>query len=258
MKVTDCQLSVWWSNEMRRVLLVLCLVMVSSTLSAYDFPAPGGKITSSFGSSVKGEFNTGIDIQTENVFASEAGEVLYCSADFIAIAHRDSILTLYSHVNVPESFSKEIQIKKGQLLGKTKSGTLHFAVYDLEMERYINPLLMTEDIKKSELPRVQGISYDESQSLLNVQIPYKGLLGLYRVQIYAGGQMVGSLGFRTIQRKGETLMLDSEGFTHSSLYGREGAFSFPGIHLSPGVNNIDVIVSDFYGKKVEFHGRITI
>ena len=243
---------------MRRVLYLLCFVLAAVSLPAYDFPAPGGKITASFGSELNGDFNTGIDIQAGNVFASESGEVLYFGSDYIAIAHEDSIITLYSNVSATEAVSRDIHIKKGQLIGKAEGGVFHFAVYDLEMERYINPLLMTDNIKKSELPKVRGLSYDADQNLLSVQISDRGLLGLYRVQISVGGQVVSTLGFRTLHRKGETLVLDSESFTYGTLYGRQGAFSFSGIHLNPGSNDIDVIVTDFYGKKVEFHGRITV
>ena len=242
---------------MGRLLFLLYSVIIASSLSAYDFPAPGGKITASFGSGEKGQFNTGVDIQTENVFASEEGEVLYYGPDFIALAHDDSLLTLYSQVAASDEISKDIHIKKGQLLGKTKGGVLNFAIYDLEMERYINPLLMTDNIKKSELPKVKGLSYDP-EGMLTVYMSSKGLLGLYKVQISVGGQVVGTLGFRTVQKKGDNLVLDKEAFEYGTLYGREGAFTFPGIHLNPCDNSVDVIVTDFYGKKVVFHGRITV
>ena len=243
---------------MRKLIFLFCFLIAASALTAYDFPAPGGKIAVSFGSISKGQFNTGIDIQTENVFASEAGEVLYYGPDFIAVAHADSILTLYSQVAVSDAVSKDIHIKKGQLLGKTKGEILHFAVYDLEMERYINPLLLTDNIKKSELPKVNGISYDAAGDMLIVNMSSKGLLGLYNVQISVDGQVVSTLGFRSIQKQGDTLLLDKEAFEYGTLYGREGAFTFPGIHLNPGDNSVDVIVTDFYGKKVVFHGRITV
>ena len=126
------------------------------------------------------------------------------------------------------------------------------------MERYINPLLLTDNIKKSELPKVNGISYDAAGDMLIVNMSSKGLLGLYNVQISVDGQVVSTLGFRTIQKKGDTLLLDKEAFEYGTLYGREGAFTFPGIHLNPGDNSVDVIVTDFYGKKVVFHGRITV
>jgi len=242
---------------MRRVVL-FCLILVAATLSAYDFPAPGGRITSSFGSMSRGNFNTGIDIQAEYAFASEDGEVLFCRDDYIAIAHQDSVLTIYSLLSVPESLSKDIHVKKGQLLGKTKGGILHFAFYDLEMERYINPLLMTEQVKKSELPRVDGLSYDPGQDLLGVQLDTKGLVGLYKVQIVVDGKVASTLGFRTVQYRDGMLLLDAGRFTCGTLYRRQGSFSFPGIHLNQGDNTITVIVTDFYGKKIEFHGRITV
>ena len=243
---------------MRSFILFFCFIICSSILPAYDSPAPGGKITASFGSGSKGQFSTGIDIQTENVFASEAGELLYYGPDFIAVAHEDSILTLYSQVAASDDIPKDVHIKKGQLLGKTKGGVLHFAVYDLEMKRYINPLLMTDNIKKSELPKVKGLSYESAGGMLSVYMSSKGLSGLYNVQISVDGQVVNTLGFRTVRRKGDALVLDREEFEYGTLYGREGAFTFPGIHLNPGDNSVDVIVTDFYGKKVVFHGRITI
>ena len=258
MAAAGLRLSTWWSSDMRRLILVLCIILAASSVYSYDFPAPGGRITSSFGSKLKGQFNTGIDVETENVFASEEGEVLYLGNDSVAIAHRDSILTVYSNIAVSKALSKDVQVRKGQLLGSTKGGVLHFSVYDLEMERYINPVLMTEDIKKSELPEVKGLSYDESQGLLSVRIADKGLLGLYKVQIHAGGEVVSSLDFRTIKLEGDILRLGGRGFSYDVLYGREGVLSFPDIHLNQGINNIDVIITDFYGKKVEFHGRITI
>lgn len=243
---------------MRRVILFFCFMIAAVSLSAYDFPALGGEIKASFGSGSKGDFNTGIDIQTDKVFASEAGEVLYYGPGFIAVAHDDSILTLYSNIIAAEDISKEVQIKKGQLLGRTKEGVLHFAVYDLEMERYINPILMTDNIKKSELPKVKGISYDSAGGMLSVHMSDKGLHGLYMVQISVDGRVVGTLGFRTVQRKGDTLVLDRGAFEYGTLYGREGAYTFSGIHLNPGDNSVDVIITDFYGKKVVFHGRITV
>ncbi len=243
---------------MRRLIILFCFIMSASSLPAYDSPAPGGKITASFGSAEKGQFSTGVDIQTGNVFASEAGEVLYYGPDFIAVAHDDSILTLYSDVIASDDISRDVHIKKGQLLGKTRSGVLHFAVYDLEMERYINPLLMTDYIKKSELPKVKGLSYDPAGGMLSVYISSKGLSGLYKVQISVDGQVVSTLGFRTIRRRGDELVLDREEFEYGALYGREGAFTFPGIRLNPGDSSIDVVVTDFYGKKVVFHGRITL
>jgi len=243
---------------MRRLFFLFCFVMIASSLSAYDFPAPGGIITASFGSGSRGEFSTGIDIQAENVFASEAGDVLYYSPDFIALAHDDSFLTLYSNVIASDDISKDIHIKKGQLLGKAKGGVFHFAVYDLEMERYINPLLMTDNIKKSELPKVKGLSYDSAGGMLSVYMSDRGFLGLYKVQISVDGQVVSTLGFRTIHKQGDILVLDKEAFEYGTLYGREGAFTFSGIHLKPGDNSVDIVVTDFYGKKVVFHGRITV
>ena len=243
---------------MRRFVLLFCFVLSVSALSAYDFPAPGGKITASFGSMEKGQFSTGIDIQTENVFASEAGEVLYYGDDFVALAHDDSILTLYYNLEIADALSKEIHVKKGQSLGRTKDGVLCFAVYDLEMKQYINPLLMTETVKKSELPKVKGLSYDAEQGILSVYMADKGLTGLYRVQVSVDGHVLSTLGFRTIKRSGDALVLDAQSFEYSMLYGRQGAFSFPGIELKPGENKVDIIVTDFYGKKVVFHGRITV
>ena len=243
---------------MRKIIPVFCFLMAVSALAAYDFPAPGGKITASFGTAARGEFNTGIDIQTDDVYASEAGEVLYYGADLIAVAHDDSILTIYSNVAAAEALTKDFHVKRGQILGRTKGGVLHFEIYDIEMEQYINPLLMTDNIKRSELPQVRDLSYDSRAGMLSVYMSDKGLMGLYKVQITVEGQVVSTLGFRTIKRRGETLTLDREGFEYRMLYGRHEAFTFPYIQLKPGENNVDVIVTDFYGKKVVFHGRITV
>ena len=241
-----------------RKLILFCFLMAAASLAAYDFPAPGGKVTSSFGSKGKGQFNTGIEIETENVFASEEGEVLYYGDDFVAVAHEDSILTLYSQIAVSEGLGKDIHIKKGQLLGQTKRGVLHFAVYDLDMEQYINPLLMTEAVKKSELPKVKRISYVAEGGLLSVYLEDKGFTGLYRVQVSLGGEVVRTLGFSTIQRRDNVLVLDREAFEYETLYGKNGALTFPGIRLNPGNNVIEIIITDFYGKKVVFHDRITL
>ena len=243
---------------MRRLFFFFCFLISALSLYSYDFPAPGGVVKSCFGSGSRGQFNTGIDIQTDNVFASEAGEVLYYGSDFIALAHDDSILTLYSNVSVSENISKDIHIKKGELLGKTRGGLLHFEIYDLDMERYINPLLMTEKIKKSEMPKVKEISYETAGGVLHVHMADKGRLGLYQVQIAVDGKVVSTLGFRTIWRRGDALALDRGAFEYRTLYSMQGAFTFTGIHLNPGENNVDVIVTDFYGKKSVFHGRITV
>ena len=105
---------------------------------------------------------------------------------------------------------------------------------------------------------MKGLSYDSAGDMLSVHMSDKGLHGLYMVQISVDGRVVSTLGFRTVQRKGDTLVLDREAFEYGTLYGREGAYTFSGIHLNPGDNSVDVIVTDFYGKKVVFHGRITV
>ena len=243
---------------MRKLVILFFFVLSVSALGAYDFPAPGGRIISFFGSMDKGQFNTGIDIQAENAFAAEAGEVLYYGDDFVAVAHDDSILTLYSNLDVADALKRDVHVKKGQSMGQTKGGILHFAVYDLAMEQYMNPLLMTETVKKSELPRVKRLSYEADQSLLSVYMADKINMGLCRVQVSVNGHVLSTLGFRTIKRSGDALVLDAQGVEYDTLYGRQGAFTFPGIELKPGENNVDIIVTDFYGKKVVFHGRITV
>ncbi|MBO7048920.1 MAG: M23 family metallopeptidase [Spirochaetia bacterium] len=243
---------------MRKIILLCCFILAAVSLAAYDSPAPGGKITASFGSESKGQFNTGIDINAEEVFAAESGEVLYYGDNLVAVAHADSILTIYSNVAVSEALTKDIHVNKGQLLGKTKEGSLHFALYDLEMEQYINPLLMTDNIKRSELPKVKGLSYDTSGGMLSVYMSDRGLLGLYKVQVSVDGQVVRTLGFRTLCLKDGVMVLDREAFEYGTLYGRQGAFTFPDIQLKSGDNSVDIIVTDFYGKKVVFHGRITV
>lgn len=243
---------------MRKIILLCCFILAAVSLAAYDSPAPGGKITASFGSESKGQFNTGIDINAEEVFAAESGEVLYYGDNLVAVAHADSILTIYSNVAVSEALTKDIHVNKGQLLGKTKEGSLHFALYDLEMEQYINPLLMTDNIKRSELPKVKGLSYDTSGGMLSVYMSDRGLLGLYKVQVSVDGQVVKTLGFRTLCLKDGVMVLDREAFEYGTLYGRQGAFTFPDIQLKSGDNSVDIIVTDFYGKKVVFHGRITV
>lgn len=243
---------------MKKLVSLFCFLLAAAALYAYDSPAPGGKITASFGEAAKGQFNTGIEIRTDDVFASESGEVLYYGSDFVALAHLDSILTIYSGIKISDSVSRGINIKKGQLLGKTKEGFLNFAVYDLEMERYINPLLMTDTIKKSELPAVKGLSYASAGGMLSVYTSSKGLLGLYKMEVAVDGQVVSTLEFKTIERKAGSLILGRGAFEYGVLYGREGAFTFPGIHMNPGNNSVDIIVTDFYGKKVVFHGRITV
>lgn len=248
----------WWSSDMRKIILLCCFILAAVSLAAYDSPAPGGKITASFGSESKGQFNTGIDINAEEVFAAESGEVLYYGDNLVAVAHADSILTIYSNVAVSEALTKDIHVNKGQLLGKTKEGSLHFALYDLEMEQYINPLLMTDNIKRSELPKVKGLSYDTSGGMLSVYMSDRGLLGLYKVQVSVDGQVVKTLGFRTLCLKDGVMVLDREAFEYGTLYGRQGAFTFPDIQLKSGDNSVDIIVTDFYGKKVVFHGRITV
>ena len=252
------RLCMWWSSDMRRIILLSTFLMIAAALYAYDSPAPGGAVTSSFGSDAKGQFNTGIDINAEEVFAAESGEVLYYGDNLVAVAHADSILTIYSNVAVSEALTKDIHVNKGQLLGKTKKGSLHFALYDLEMEQYINTLLMTESLKKSELPKVSNISYDSQGGMLSVYMAYKGLTGLYKVQVSVAGQVVSTLEFRTVKRTDDTLVLDSGAFEYGTLYGRQGAFTFTGIQLEAGENSVDIIVTDFYGKKVVFHGRITV
>ena len=243
---------------MQRCAFMLFLMLIAMQLFSYDFPAPGGTVSASFGSEKMGQLNTGIDIKTDSVYASEDGELLYLGQDMVAIIHASSIVTLYSQVSPLPELSKDFRIKRGQRLGSTTGGVLHFSIYDLEMERYIHPLLMTERVKPSELPKVQAVSYEAGEGLLSVQLASKGLSGLYRLEISVDGQVVQTLGFRSISRKNEALVLDNGGSSADVLYCRQGAFSFKGLQLKGGVNEVNVIITDFYGKKVVFHGRITV
>ena len=159
---------------MHRCAVMLFLMLVAPQLFSYDFPAHGGTVSSSFGSEKMGQLNTGIDIKTDSAYASEDGELLYLGQDMVAIIHASSIVTLYSQVSPLPELSKDFRIKRGQRLGSTSGGVLHFSIYDLEMERYIHPLLMTERVKPSELPKVQALSYDAGEGLFSVQLESKG------------------------------------------------------------------------------------
>jgi len=57
---------------MKKLVSLFCFLLAAAALYAYDSPAPGGKITASFGEAAKGQFNTGIEIRTDDVFASVA------------------------------------------------------------------------------------------------------------------------------------------------------------------------------------------
>ena len=114
-----------------------------------------GEVISSFGDTVSGRINKGIDIKTsvrQKVRASSDGEVVFCGEIrgfglTIIIKHSQDIYTLYS--NNAESFVRlHDSVKKGDVISLVgidpwlKESILHFELR--KNRKPVNPLLVLE------------------------------------------------------------------------------------------------------------------
>jgi len=243
---------------MRKYQLIPFLIFLSNFIFGFDFPAPNGKILTTFAQDNHGQFNTGYKIQGTAVYASEKGEIVYCSSKMIAIQHSDKIMTIYTGVDAHECSEHGNFVRKGQLLGTAVSDSFHFDILDTEMKRYINPSLMINSVKKSELPSVLGIEYDRMHKILEVKLNNEDADRLYSIQVLLDGSLICDLRFDTISIENGELKLDNTGFVYAELYRKNGVLSFARMPFKSGDNPVEVIVRDFYGKTISFRSSISI
>lgn len=243
---------------MRRYLLIFALSILSWSAFAFDSPAPDGRLMNSFAQDSYGRFNTGQEIQSQNVYASEDGEIVFYGREMIAIQHADRIMTIYSNVEPIDNAVRGNYVRRGQLIGKAIRGVFHFDVLDTEMNRYINPSLMIERVKKSELPKVLGIEFNRSLGVLEVKLDNRGMSNLYSLQVLMDGKQVYDLRFETMSVSDGELRLGGTGFSYRELYKSSGVFSFVKMPFKEGDNYVEIKVKDFYGKTIIFSGIIKI
>lgn len=223
---------------MKKGLIILFAALLAFPLYAFDNPVRKFSVLSGFGP------DTGIRFECREVFAAGDGEIIYYNDSLMMLYHGDSIRSVYSGIHPVVSPDGNYHVKKGDKIGETISGSFLFEIYDTEMDRYINPVLMTGGKNDRKSPSIKSLALKNNSGTRNLvfnrnNITEKGMGELiieaseipYRTCIILNGNHVIDREIRTL-KPGEKI----SGLKCS-------------LDLPEGISVVNVELYDFYGNK---------
>lgn len=224
---------------MKNGFLVLFAFLLAFPLYAFDNPVRKYSVLSDFGPDM------GIRFECSEVLATEEGEIIYYNDSLLMLYHGDNIRSVYSGIRPVIPADGNYHVKKGDKIGDTISGSFLFEIYDTEMDRYINPVLMTGGKNDRKSPAIKklllknGAGGDITLVFNRNNIVEKGKAELvieaseipYRTCIILNGSRITDRKIRTL-KPGEKV---------SSLKYM--------LELPEGISVVNVELYDFYGNK---------
>ena len=147
-------------------------------IPALDWPVSPLALISTFGESQNGHFHKGIDLAGGGmqVYPVDTGEVLFLFEEkfsplqlpsglgsFIVLEHNRELRSLYAHLkkgSIPQDSGK---ISREEILGisgdtgNTTGPHLHLALFDMEFNQIINPLLALPPLLDTRRPTLEAV-----------------------------------------------------------------------------------------------------
>ncbi len=201
----------------------IALVLLFSSIIAFQYPVKNIFITSLFGESRGDHFHSGIDFgRVKDIFPIANGEVLFFSDDsdnplipnwgignYIVLEHENKVKSYYYHLKkntVTKDLTKaKLDNKLGEMgnTGHSLGAHLHLTVYDGQKNQIINPYNLFPALKDTKKPKITNLLFRIKNKIYtirhNARLFYYGPLeiivtaGDYKIpaQPFYGNNVVG-------------------------------------------------------------------
>ena len=278
---------------MRKVFFIGSLFFCSLLLSAIDWPVTPAALISTFGEELNGSFHTGIDLagQDLQVYPVSAGEVLFWSeakdtvfqlpsglGSFVVLEHNRELRSLYAQLKRDTLCKDKIMLTEEDLVGitgdtgNTYGPHLHFALFDLEFDQIINPLLILPPLLDTRRPTLEAVYLKtknqtfqlQAENLLtagvyNLQLKVFDLAeevnyycprGIFSLEVYINGEQRYKITNEALKEKdGSFILIQSHNLTAAGYFQDPWEISPGSITLTPGDFRLEIVVKDFSGNE---------
>jgi hypothetical protein len=269
--------------------LLGALLFCSAGISAMDWPVNSGEIVRNFGSNEEGMPNLGVCFRAEGpVRAADAGELLFINdpangasgipspmGAWIAIDHRDGLLSIYSRFDDTSSRAPSL-IEKDSILTTTgKSGWsdqtgVCFSLFDRRERRWVNPAMIISPREDTIPPNILAVYLKNFEgNILNLSQIRTITQGRYTVFVETSdtipgnnnhplapnriicslnGIELGTLNFETFSVRDGILMVYRNSLAPArQVYAAFPAFEVADIGFTRGQATLEIIVQDING-----------
>ncbi|MDR0387352.1 MAG: M23 family metallopeptidase [Treponema sp.] len=283
------------------IVLWLAGILGIPALSAMDWPQADAAMTANFGGNSGGLPHVEIVFEGEGpVRASGAGEVLFVNNSgnsasripspmgaWIAIDHRDGLISIYNHLEDPPAIPVPEQPDQGRVIAaagrsgwSTRQG-FSFAFFDRKERRWINPSMIITPLPDTVAPVIHSVelisadgrvinpastrSIDQGRYTVSVYTTDVRLnsqespLAPYRILCSVNGQEIGELTFETYLARDGVLMVSRNGLVPvRQVYARHPAFEIGDLWFTRGQATLEIIAQDILGNSRNVTFRLQI
>ena len=252
-------------------LFLLCLAVLSfpGVAEAWEWPTDEPRVLSFFGT-VEEELYPGIRLAGDSVVAVADGRVLAIQASagdtvHIIVDHGAGLSVMYEDI-ARESLDLSVGnlVLSREQLGRSAAGQFGVRVYDTQLRRVLNPLIILPDLRDPFRPiidgiRLSGVEWDggvleagtyDLEILAYDRISITQVMQLYGLEIYLNGQELLNMRLDALVSDGSGYRpLSSPDLDLEELIREPGIFRVPALSLGPGEVLIDVVAYDRLGNR---------
>ncbi|MDR2103264.1 MAG: M23 family metallopeptidase [Treponema sp.] len=231
--------------------------------------------------------------------AAEEGELLFISREgdnasrlpvplgtWIAIDHRDGLISIYSRFDVrreehiPQNIRKNTSLGTAGISGWSNREGFYFSLFDRKERRWVNPSMIITPFQDQTAPGIQGVELRDAEGVLfNPGLTKSIKQGRYRILVHAAdlqnegadflaphrivcsvnGIEIGELNFETYSARDGVLMVYRNGLVPvRQVYAPYPAFDAGEVRFNRGQATLEIIAQDVMGNSQSALYRLTI
>jgi hypothetical protein len=207
--------------------------------------------------------------------------------NFVVAEHSGSVLSLYAHLKASPDGLRNYQLDPAVPLGVMgESGSslgihLHLSVIDSDTDNIVNPLLILPPLIDTTHPGIRGVFLARGQEELDLnkgdeplasgrwdlrldlydqsEHSYYWPMAPFRVTVYINGSESVYMTYEFLSfEDGTHYLVNTPGFSHSSMYLSETRISLGEINLNPGETHFEIVVADYAGNETVFQQAVEV
>ncbi|MBN2401430.1 MAG: M23 family metallopeptidase [Spirochaetes bacterium] len=278
-----------------KIIFYCCLFFLVLINLSFSWPVENARITSSFGESRGDHFHSGIDLisGTTKIYPVEEGELVFFwdksafpvenypgGGNYKIIRHKSGYYSVYMHLDDNPS-CKSIYLNNdpvGEMgsTGHSSGKHLHFSMYQIESNEYINPLKIFPGVSDNMKPEIEGVyiriedKYFRIKENDNIRLTQhyplliniwdsvnKGdRLGIYKLRISFNGEKIPDKDYSEISVADNVSKIS--GMVFDELFDEKGYYKVSEIKYNDGINTLTVSAADFSGNEAGKNFSFTV
>jgi hypothetical protein len=271
---------------------ILLGFLLTGVLAIYgmDWPSQEGVMIRNFGYNNGAKPMAGVSFEAEGpIRAADTGELVFIHSPsntasrlpaplgaWIALGHRDGLVSIYGRfedpgtISLPNLIEKNTVIAQAGLSGWTGRGGFYFSLFDRRERRWVNPSMIISPPEDTRAPLIQSVSLRNAEGRIinpaqirtigqgrytvlveaadTLQGPNESPLAPHRIICSVNGIEIGGLNFETLSVRDGTLMAYRNGLVPArQVYAPFPAFEAGEVSFTRGQATMEIIAQDIAG-----------